>query len=264
MPHWNAQAGAWQASKHRSRLPVRGVAVIAGLVLSAAGVGAGWAAQASGSNDTPTPAAAAAAPSATCSTTGPAQRAVEAYLKNHPEYGRVKADGAQSAAECGAIRRMQARFGVRSPSGVADSLTGAFVARLRAAPLDRCGPNEQRVRICVDLTTQTMWVYRDGTLALGPTIIRSGKRGEETLVGDFTITQKKQNAVSTITGTPMHYWEHMRDGYGFHQAWAYLHDPKVPGSLGCVTMTEQDAKDLFGLTKLGSAVHIFGHKPGTT
>jgi lipoprotein-anchoring transpeptidase ErfK/SrfK len=238
------------------------IAAVAGVSASAA---ASWAAQASGgSPDGPFAASRAAAPSGPCGTTGPAQRAVERYLTSQPQYGHVTADGVQSAADCAAIKAMQTRFDVRSPSGVADELTGALVARLQAAPVAKCRPNGAGVRICVDLTTQTMWAYRAGKIALGPTIIRSGKRGEETPVGDFSITQKKENAVSTITGTPMHYWQHMRDGFGFHQAWSYLHDPTIAGSLGCVNMTAEDSKNLFALTALGSKVHIFGHKDGTS
>jgi hypothetical protein len=198
-----------------------------------------------------------------CLSAGPAHLAAEKYLAAHPEFGVVIADGKPSAEDCAAIRTMQARFDVAEPSGSADAVTGAIVARLASARTGQCPAGGDGVLVCVDLSTQTMWALRDGELVLGPTIVRTGRPGEATPTGDFTITSKKQRAVSTITGTPMHYWQHLRDGYGFHQAWAYLHDPKIPGSLGCVNMTRRDSEDLFALTETGGRVHIFGHKPGT-
>ncbi|MDQ1659270.1 MAG: hypothetical protein QOD41_4353 [Cryptosporangiaceae bacterium] len=202
------------------------------------------------------------APSAPCAA-GPAQREVETYIAAHPGYGHVTADGVQSPEDCTAIRTLQERFDVRNPSGSADALTGALISRLNSAPVGSCDTNGPAVNICVDLTTQTMWAVRDSEVVLGPTIIRSGKAGEETPTGDFTIHEKKRHTVSTITGTPMEYWQHMQDGYGFHQAWSYLHDPNVSGSLGCVNMTRKDSADLFSLTNPGTSVHIFGRKPGT-
>jgi lipoprotein-anchoring transpeptidase ErfK/SrfK len=198
-------------------------------------------------------------PDQPCATAGPTQFAVENYLAEHPGYGPAIPDGEQSAQDCAAIRRLQERFDVASPSGYATPLTGRIVARLNSARLAECRDAE----ICVDLTTQTMWLRRGSTIVLGPTIVRTGRAGDATPTGHFRITEKRAHAVSTVTGTPMYDWQHMRDGYGFHQAWSYLHDPSVPGSLGCVNLTARDAEDLFALTTIGSTVHIFGHKPGT-
>lgn len=248
--------------QRRSRARGRGVvAVLAGVALS---LGAAWAAQAhqSAGQSAPPTFTKQAGKAATHCATGPAQREVEEYLTEHPEYGRVTVDGTQTDEDCTAIRAMQARFDVASPSGTADVLTRALVTRLRSARTDKCG-SDGALRICVDLTTQTMWAARNGEIVLGPTAVRTGRPGEATPTGDFTITEKKENAVSTITGTPMHYWQHMRDGFGFHKAWTYLYDPKVPGSLGCMNMTAKDSADLFALTSMGSRVRIFGHKPGT-
>jgi lipoprotein-anchoring transpeptidase ErfK/SrfK len=153
---------------------------------------------------------------------------------------------------------MQARFDVASPSGYASALAGRIVARVQSARTASCGLTSG---VCVDLTTQTMWAVRDGQIVLGPTVIRSGQPGEETPAGRFEITAKKRHTVSTETGTPMEFWQHMRDGYGFHQAWRYLYDPSVTGSLGCVNMTRQDSRDLFALTEPGTAVRTFGRKP---
>lgn len=235
----------------------RTVGLLSAVVLA---VGAGWFTQ---SLAGPPPASAAPSvpveplPARPCETPGPAQRAVENYLQAHPGYGTISADGLQSAADCAAIKAFQARFDVARPSGYASELTGRLVARLNSARVPAC----QEDGVCVDLTTQTMWVVRRGQLVLGPTVVRTGRPGEETPTGTFRIAEKKARATSTITGTPMRFWQHMTDGYGFHQAWTYLHDPSVPGSLGCVNMTAQDSADLFTLTEHGTAVHIFGRKP---
>jgi lipoprotein-anchoring transpeptidase ErfK/SrfK len=204
-------------------------------------------------------------PAHPCQVTGPAQRAAEAYLAAHPESGPVTADGAQSAADCAAIRRIQERFAVASPSGYADALTGRILAQVQSARTARCGtgPSESGTVVCVDLTTQTMWVTRDGRIVLGPTVVRTGGPGERTPAGRFVITAKKRHTVSSITGTPMEYWQHLRGGYGFHQAWKYLYDPSVNGSLGCVNMTPRDSRDLFTLTEPGTPVRIIGRRPGT-
>ncbi|MDQ1652061.1 MAG: hypothetical protein QOI35_1261 [Cryptosporangiaceae bacterium] len=203
-------------------------------------------------------------PAHPCQTTGPAQRAAEAYLAGHPGFGPVSADGVQSVADCAAIRQLQDRFAVASPSGYADALTGRIVAQVQSAPTARCGAaRESSTVVCVDLTTQTMWATRGGRIVLGPTVVRTGGPGERTPAGRFVITTKKRHTRSSITGTPMEYWQHLRDGYGFHQAWKYLYDPSVPGSLGCVNMTPRDSRDLFALTDLGTQVRIIGHRPGT-
>lgn len=198
-----------------------------------------------------------------CALDGPAQRQVEDYLAAHPQYGPVSTDGKQSDQDCAAIKKLQARWDMATTSGSADALTGRVVNLVRSARIANCPGTDQGLLVCVDLTTQTMWVLRDGAIVLGPTIIRSGRDGEETPTGRFTITEKKEYTVSTIANTPMRQWQHLRNGYGFHQAWRYLHDPAVPGSAGCVNMTRQDAEDLFRLTDIGTQVRIFGRKANT-
>jgi lipoprotein-anchoring transpeptidase ErfK/SrfK len=235
-------------------------AVAAGVTAVALAIGAGCTAAFAHEPASPTGVFASAEPGPAdpCGTTGPAQRAAEAYLAAHPGFGPVTVDGVQSAADCAAIRRMQERFGVAGPSGYAGPLTGRIIARVESARMDRCGIADG---ICVDLTTQTMWALRGGRIVLGPTVVRTGAPGEETPAGLFEITGKKRHTVSTVTGTPMEYWQHLRDGYGFHQAWQYLYDPSVPGSLGCVNLTRRDAEDLWALAGPGTAVRIFGRKP---
>jgi lipoprotein-anchoring transpeptidase ErfK/SrfK len=253
----------WISSAAQARLRRRQRARLAGAVAAAAAAGLALAfavvGPTYGTRDSGASEPTAAGPCAA----GPAQLAAETYIAAHREYGAVTADGRQSPGDCAAIRALQERFDVQSPSGSADALTAALVGRLNAARVGECPAGGGPLLICVDLTTQTMWAVRDGQTVLGPTIIRSGRPGEQTPTGDFTITTKKKHTVSTITGTPMEFWQHLRDGFGFHQAWTYLHDPAVPGSLGCVNMTRKDSADLFALTAPGTAVHIFGRKPGT-
>lgn len=250
-------------ARHRQRR-IYARTVVATVVCVLLGVGVASASYALGTSDTgPTAVTGKAIPAVrtdACAVDGPAQRQVEEYLAAHPQYGPVNTDGKQSDQDCAAIKKLQTRWDIAAPTGGADALTGRVVKLVRSARIANCPGTDQGLLICVDLTTQTMWVLRDGAIVLGPTIIRSGRAGEETPTGEFTIAEKKVYTVSTIANTPMRQWQHLRDGYGFHQAWRYLHDPAVPGSAGCVNLTRQDAEDLFRLTEIGTQVRIFGRK----
>ncbi|MCW2568830.1 MAG: hypothetical protein JWN54_2927 [Mycobacterium sp.] len=205
----------------------------------------------------PAPASAATGP---CGTTGPGQLTVERYLAAHVTlYGAVTVDGRQSAADCAAIRRFQARLGISPASGLAGRTTKAVAQRLTRAAVSRCHTG---TRVCVDLTSQTFWMVRGGKVVLGPTTIRTGRAGGyRTPTGTFRIGAKKRMTRSSYFGTKMPYWEHFYRDMGFHETPSYLH--QGPGSHGCVNLLRRDAISLFALTKKGTPVVIFGRKPGT-
>jgi lipoprotein-anchoring transpeptidase ErfK/SrfK len=221
-----------------------------GLVLIAAGLVAGV-------GLTPAPAAAAAGP---CGTTGPGQLAVERYLAAHAgTYGKVTVDGRQSVADCKAIARFQARFGISPAAGLAGPTTGAVAQRLTKAQVNRCRTG---TRVCVDLTTQTFWMVRGGKIVLGPTTVRTGRAGGyRTPTGTFRVGAKKRMTTSSYYGTKMPYWQHFYRDMGFHETPSYLY--QGPGSHGCVNLLRRDAISLYKLTSRGTPVMIFGRKPGT-
>jgi lipoprotein-anchoring transpeptidase ErfK/SrfK len=197
-----------------------------------------------------------------CARTGPAQLAVERYLAAHPQWGAVTVDGKQSPADCAAIKKFQTRYGVRPAAGLAGPTTGRIVDRLTRANLDRCDTGSGTT-ICVDLSAQTFWVVRGGDVVLGPAPIRTGRAGLATPAGHFRIGNKKRHTISTIFKVPLPYWQQFNADMGFHQTPSYLYDGDSPGSHGCVNLLRRDAVALYGLTEVGTAVHVYGRKPGT-
>jgi lipoprotein-anchoring transpeptidase ErfK/SrfK len=197
-----------------------------------------------------------------CGKTGPGQAAVERYLATHPEFGKVTVDGKQDAVDCATIKKFQLRYGVRPAVGLAGPTSKRVATRLSAANLDACDPRGGTT-ICVDLTSQTMWVLRGGKVVLGPTTIRTGRAGLATPPGHFRIGNKKKHTISTIFKVPLPYWQQFNADMGFHQTPSYLYDGGSPGSHGCINLLRRDAVALYKLTTVGTSVHVFGRKVGT-
>ncbi len=199
-----------------------------------------------------------------CAKKGPALRAVEYYLAAHPQFGAVMPDGEPSVEDCKAIRKFQQRYGVSPAAGYAGPVTGRVVSRLNSAwsRMGQCrggsGP-----KVCVDLTSQAIWVWRGGTLVLGPTTIRTGRAGLATPAGKYSVHEKKRLTRSTIFDVDLPYWQRFYADMGFHATPSYLYEGDSPGSHGCINLLRRDASALFGLTGRGTPVHIFGRKPGT-
>jgi hypothetical protein len=210
-----------------------------------------------------TPIASAASRSTPCNQTGPGQRDVEAYLATRSgQYGRVDTDGRQSATDCTAIASFQRWAQVPTQTGYADSTTGFLARQLASIKFDQCEAPGDRMTVCVDLTNQAMWVVQSGRIVLGPTAARSGRPGQETPTGKYTITQKKVKTISSEFGTPLPYWERFIDDIGFHTADTPMYSP-IAGSFGCINLLDRDAKALYALTKIGTSVNVFGEKAGT-
>jgi lipoprotein-anchoring transpeptidase ErfK/SrfK len=200
-------------------------------------------------------------PSGQCAQTGPTQLAVERYLAKHTEFGKVTVDGKQDAVDCATIKKFQARYGIQG-AGLAGPVSGKVVGRLGSAALGKCDAGSGTT-VCLDLTSQTMWVERGGAVVLGPVPIRTGRAGLDTPAGHFRIGNKKKSTISTIYKVPLPYWQQFNADMGFHQTPSYLYDGGSPGSHGCVNVLRRDAIALYKLTKVGTPVHIFGRKPGT-
>jgi lipoprotein-anchoring transpeptidase ErfK/SrfK len=208
------------------------------------------------------PAAKPAAPATgPCAQTGPAQLAVEKYLAAHPDFGPVTVDGQQSAGDCAAIKKFQTRYGVQPVAGYAGPVSGKVAKRLESAAIGKC--SVKGTTICVDLTSQTMWLVKDGAIAYGPAPIRTGRAGMAISAGFYSISDKKTYTVSSIFKVALPYWQRFNGGMGFHATPSYLYDNDSPGSHGCINLLRHDAIALYGLTRSGTRVHIFGAKPGT-
>ena len=187
--------------------------------------------------------------------TGPYQRPVEKYLG-------LRVDGVASYADCIAVQNFQRRFDIRPAVGYAGPLTNSIVVRLSTAHYGQCAFSYY-TRVCVDLTSQVMWVTKAGKRTYGPTPIRTGRKYLTTPAGFFSIQDKKISTVSSIFKVKLPYWQRFYRDMGFHQTTTYLYDPQIPGSHGCINLLPSDAKALFGITARGTSVHIFGRKPGT-
>jgi lipoprotein-anchoring transpeptidase ErfK/SrfK len=194
-----------------------------------------------------------------CAASGPSQLAVEKYLAAHPDFGPVTVDGRQSAGDCAAIKKFQTRYGVQPVAGYAGPVSGKVVKRLESAAIGKC--SVKGTTVCVDLTSQTMWLVKDGRIAFGPTPIRTGRAGMATPAGFYSIREKKKYTVSTIFDVALPYWQRFNGGMGFHATPSYLYDNDSPGSHGCINLLRRDAITLYGLTSTGTRVHIFGKKP---
>jgi lipoprotein-anchoring transpeptidase ErfK/SrfK len=200
------------------------------------------------------PVAVANAATACTAGTSTHQEKVERFLGLVP-------DGRNSAHDCRVIRRFQRQNGIEPAQGFAGPVTSKLVTRLRssAARAYRCAT--QAKVVCVDLTSQTVWIAKLGVTAWGPYAIRSGRDGYETRRGSFHVQSKDINHVSSIFGSPMPYAMFFSGGQAFHTSDRYLYDPL--GSHGCVHILPKVAQDMWDRVHVGTAVQVFGRKPGT-
>lgn len=192
---------------------------------------------------------------------GERQREVEGYLAQLGSFGPVTVDGRQSAADCAAIKKFQQRYGISPATGLAGPTTADVGRRLANTRTDQCqaGPG---TTACINLTLQTVWVIRDGTVVMAPTITRTGMRGYATPAGTFRIDRKALKEWSVPYEVWLPYWQHFYQGMGFHETTTYIHNMSI-GSHGCVNLLRQDAVTLWNLTAVGATVYLFGRRPGT-
>jgi hypothetical protein len=217
-------------------------------------------------------AAPTSATAASCTAgTGPYQRQVEAFL------GRP-VDGRNSATDCVAIRSFQARNDIVPAAGYAGPLTNLVVSRKKLA-LSRTAmcPALARV-VCVDLSSQMMWIAESGHRVWGPYAMRSGRNGYETRTtrnrggdcrsrystgsADYCTVFRKHRDHYSSTGAHMPYAMFFDGGEAFHTyRERYIYDSL--GSHGCIHMLPSKAQWLWDHIGYGTKVFVFGRKPGT-
>jgi lipoprotein-anchoring transpeptidase ErfK/SrfK len=228
--------------------------------LFAAGLVGGWAGEGSAVRAVPVPFVVSTAPTG-CGSPSAGDAVVESYLAGG-RFGAVTRDGRLAGAECDVVRTFQRWAAIPQVTGTATATTIAVARRLAAVRTGSCGAPGAGLTVCVDLTTQTVWAIRGGKVALAPTVVRTGRRGQATPTGWFRIGQKKRHTSSSIYGTALPFWQRFYRDFGFHALETPLYAP-IPGSHGCVNMIRRDAAALFALTSAGTRVHVFGRKPGT-
>jgi lipoprotein-anchoring transpeptidase ErfK/SrfK len=208
------------------------------------------------------PAAAPASAAAGSCSTGKYHKAVEANLKKLGGFGKVTVDGKQSAADCAAIKKFQKRYGIQPAAGLAGPTTNDVAKRLATTNTKDCKAKRTGTTICISLTRQTVWVMRKGKVLVKPTVTRTGMKGHRTPTGTFKISQHVKREYSEKYKVWMPYWQRFSGGNGLHQTTTYLHD-MWRGSHGCVNLLAADAKQLYGIGKVGTTVKVFGRRPGT-
>jgi hypothetical protein len=197
-----------------------------------------------------------------CSVTGPGQGTVEDYLSVvDRRFGAVSADNRQSPGDCLAIKQFQTWAQLPNPSGFADLRTADVAGRLAVVDTTSCQAQSGQTTICVDLTRQIVWGMQRGSITFRPVPARTGRKGLDTPIGRYTISEKKVRTVSTEYGTSLPYWEGFYRDFGFHGAETSLYSDD--GSHGCVTLILRDARSLFGYTKVGTVVRVFGSRPAS-
>ena len=128
---------------------------------------------------------------------------------------------------------------------------GEFVWQPERAP-------SGEVEIVVSIPLQRAYVYRGGVL-IGVTTVSTGRPGHETPVGSFSILQKRREHYSNIyDNAPMPFMQRLTWGG------IALHAGQIPGrpaSHGCVRLPLAFARLLFGVTRMGGAVHVLDTSP---
>ncbi len=145
-------------------------------------------------------------------------------------------------------------------------VSAASVAALAAMPIEQAAtelsPNQfvwkdngssEPVSIVISLLEQRAFVYR-GSAMIAATTISSGKDGKDTPIGTYPILQK--NAVhksSLYDDASMPFMQRLTwDGIAIHAG----RNPGFPASHGCIRVPLGFAKQLFGVTTLGTNVTV--------
>lgn len=139
---------------------------------------------------------------------------------------------------------------VLAPSDVRDLKPGQFVWAPQVAP-------EGPIVLVVSLDEQRAYAYRNG-IAIGVSTISSGKAGNDTPTGVFTILQKNKDHRSNLyNNAPMPYMQRLTwDGIALHGGSL----PGYPASHGCVRLPHAFAEKLFAITKRGDTVVVANAK----
>jgi peptidoglycan hydrolase-like protein with peptidoglycan-binding domain len=192
---------------------------------------------------------------------GDNQREVETALAKLGGFGAVTVDGKQSAADCAAIKKFQQRYGITPAVGRAGPTTADVAKRLASTDTSKCKAGSGTT-FCLDLTHQTVWAMKGGKVVLKPTVTRTGMSGFATPTGVYKVQNRALKEWSNPCEVWLPYWQRFNGGIGFHETTTYIHMKSI-GSHGCANLLPSDARAFWSLGKIGTRVHVFGHRPGT-
>jgi lipoprotein-anchoring transpeptidase ErfK/SrfK len=116
-------------------------------------------------------------------------------------------------------------------------------------------PEDGDAKVVIDILTQLFYVYR-GEQLVGVSTISSGKKGDETPLGFWSVKIKKKKGFSRkYDNAPMPFMQmYDEKGIAFHGG----ANPGFPASHGCVRLPVKFAERLFGITRIGTEVVIEG------
>jgi lipoprotein-anchoring transpeptidase ErfK/SrfK len=119
------------------------------------------------------------------------------------------------------------------------------------------GVEERENWVDVDLTNQTLTAYQ-GEIAVRTFVVSTGTYQYPTVTGQYKIYIKYESAPMSgpgyyLPGVP--YIMYFYKGYGLHGT--YWHNNfGTPMSHGCVNMTVDDSRWMFGFTQIGTLVNV--------
>ena len=117
----------------------------------------------------------------------------------------------------------------------------------------------------IDLTSQHLWVYKDGQLVEDTDFVSGNvSNGNTTPVGIYSITYKERNA--TLNGanysSKVNYWMPFNGNVGMHDAsWRKSFGSDIylrNGSHGCVNLPLEKAEAIYGYVEKGEPVIVYG------
>ncbi len=141
----------------------------------------------------------------------------------------------------------------------------AFFVPYSAYSADQnAGPQRYVASIVINLADQRLYAFDGGGGIIAEYLISSGKGGNSTPKGDFSIKNKSVQAYSKKYSATMTHWMAITaDGaYGIHGllGQSYYKLLGRPASHGCIRLAREDAKELFSMAAVGTPVSIV-HDP---
>lgn len=135
------------------------------------------------------------------------------------------------------------------------------------AEANNIGPQRYVARIIINLAEQRLYAFDGGGGVIVDYPISSGKGGNSTPKGEFSIKNKSVQAYSKKYSATMTHWMAITaDGaYGMHGllGQSYYKLLGSPASHGCIRLAREDAKELFSMATVGTPVSIV-HDPELT
>ena len=114
------------------------------------------------------------------------------------------------------------------------------------------GPDPEKLRIEISLSSQKMALIKDGVPILNSTC-STGREGYGTKRGNFVITDKERNHRSTIYHVDMPYFMRLSClDFGMHEGYV----PNYPASHGCIRLPGETARKLFAEIPIGTLVTV--------